>query len=228
MERANPRTVSNPTRRDASRLEPFGVSRRAGLRTPSRRSSELGLFLRRWLAHPLRMGAIAPSAPALARAMARVARANGGGESEQLVVELGPGTGAVTRALVAAGVSEDRLVLVERDRYFHAWLEGHFPKATVLHSDARMLDEILPIERPRSVSTVASSLPLNSMPKCERDEIVRAALRVLSDDGCLVQYSYGVPSPLPCEALGLTGKRMAFAAANLPPATVWKFTRARA
>ena len=170
------------------------------------------------------MGAIVPSAPALARAMARVARADH--ESDRLVVELGPGTGSVTRALIAAGVAEESLVLVERDRHFHAWLERQFPKATVLHSDARKLDAILPRGRCGSVSTVVSSLPLNSLPKSERDEIVRAALRVLSDEGSLVQYSYGVPSPLPCEAFGLTGERMAFTAANLPPATVWKFTRA--
>ena len=171
------------------------------------------------------MGAIAPSAPALARAMARVARADR--DAKRPMVELGPGTGSVTRALLAAGIPEERLVLVERDRYFHAWLEGQFPRATVLHSDARQLDEILSGDRTGSVSTVVSSLPLNSLPKRERNEIVRATLRVLSDDGCLVQYSYGVPSPLPCEAFGLTGERVAFAAANLPPATVWRFTRAR-
>ena len=226
MERANPRALPNPTRRDASLLETSPRLRRANLRPPARRSSELGLFLRRWLANPLRMGAIAPSAPALARAMARVAHADG--EDGRLMVELGPGTGSVTRALLAAGVPEERLVLVERDRHFHAWLRGHFPRAAVLHSDARQLDRILPPGQAGSVSTVVSSLPLNSLPKCERDEIVRAALRVLSDDGCLVQYSYGVASPLPCEAFGLTGERVAFAAANLPPATVWRFTRARA
>ncbi len=199
--------------------------RRAGFGPSPRRSSELGLFLRRWLAHPIRTGAIAPSAPSLARAMARAARAGGG--PERPVVELGPGTGSVTRALLAAGVPEERLILVERDRQFHAWLEGHFPRATVLHSDARKLGEILPDGLPGSVATVVSSLPLNGLPKSERDEIVRAALRVLADDGRLVQYSYGVPSPLPCDAFGLTGKRVAFAAANLLPATVWRFTRAR-
>ncbi len=144
------------------------------------------------------------------------------------MVELGPGTGSVTRALLAAGVSEERLVLVERDRHLHAWLEGHFPAATVLHSDARRLDEILPDGQAGRVSTVVSSLPLNSLPRNERDEIVRAAFRVLSNEGCLVQYSYGVPSPLPCVALGLTGRRVAFAAANLPPATVWRYSRALA
>ena len=142
-----------------------------------------------------------------------------------LVVELGPGTGSVTRALLAAGVPEERLILVERDRHLHAWLEGQFPKATVFLSDARNLDEILPAGQAGRVSTVVSSLPLNSLPRIEREKIVRAAFRVLSDDGSLVQYSYGVPSPLPCEALGITGQRVAFAAANLPPATVWRFSR---
>ena len=192
-------------------------------RAPGRRRTELALFLRRWLAHPLRVGAIAPSAPALARAMAKAAWA--GFVDGNLVVELGPGTGSITRALVAVGVSEERLVLVERDRHLHAWLKGQFPRANVILSDARQLDRILPTGQTGRISTVVSSLPLNSLPRRDRDEIVRAAFRVLSDDGSLVQYTYGVPSPLPCEALGLTGQRVAFAAANLPPATVWRFAR---
>ena len=144
----------------------------------------------------------------------------------ELVVELGPGTGSVTRALLATGVPEERLVLVERDRYLHEWLKEQFPGANVLLSDARQLDELLPAGQAGRVSTVVSSLPLNSLPRNERDEIVRVAFRVLSGNGSLVQYSYGVPSPLPCEALGLTGQRVAFAAANLPPATVWRYSRA--
>lgn len=199
------------------------AKRTAGPPVPRRRRTEFALFLRRWLADPLRVGAIAPSAPALARAMARAAPFDNG--NAELMVELGPGTGSVTRALLAAGVPEERLVLVERDPHLHAWLEGHFPRATVLHCDARRLDEILPDGQAGRVSTVVSSLPLNSLPRNERDEIVRAAFRVLVNGGCLVQYSYGVPSPLPCEALGLTGRRVAFAAANLPPATVWRFSR---
>ncbi len=156
--------------------------------------------------------------------MARVAQT--GLTDGNLVVELGPGTGAVTRALLATGIPEERLVLVERDPHLHAWLEGQFPGANVLLSDARELHAILPDGQAGSISTVVSSLPLNSLPRNERDEIVRAAFHVLSDEGSLVQYSYGVPSPLPCDSLGLTGRRVAFAAANLPPATVWRYSRA--
>ena len=156
--------------------------------------------------------------------MARATNAHAG--TTGLVVELGPGTGSVTRALLAAGISEERLVLIERDRHFHAWLEAHFPKARVLHCDARQLDRVLSGPEAGRISAVVSSLPLNSLRRCVRDEIVRAAFRVLAKDGCLVQYSYGVPSPLPCDTFGLIGERIAFAAANLPPATVWRFTRA--
>ena len=210
-------------RRGASRPEPPLRAGPAGSRASRRRRTELALFLRRWLAHPLRIGAIAPSAPALARAMARAAQTKL--TDGNPVVELGPGTGSVTRALLAAGVPEERLILVERDRHFHAWLEGQFPTAKVFHSDARNLDRILPAGQAGRVSTVVSSLPLNSLPRIELDEIVRAAFRVLTDDGSLVQYSYGVPSPLPCEAFGITGQRVGFAAANLPPASVWRFSR---
>ena len=191
-----------------------------------RRGVELALFLRRWLANPRKMGAIAPSAPALARHMARAARRadRDGGR----VVELGPGTGSVTRALLQAGISEDRLVLVERDRHLHAWLAERFPGVTVLHSDARRLGGVLPSGWAGRVSTVVSSLPLNSLARSERDEIVHAAFRVLSSEGCLIQYSYGILPPLPYRSLGLAGERTAFAVANLPPASVWRFSRASA
>ena len=191
-----------------------------------RRGVELALFLRRWLANPRKMGAIVPSAPALARHMARAARR--GDRDDGRVVELGPGTGSVTRALLQAGISEDRLVLIERDRHLHAWLAERFPGLTVLHSDARRLGEVLPAGWASRVSTVVSSLPLNSLARSERDEIVRAALRVLSSEGCLIQYSYGIPPPVPYRSLGLTGERTAFAVANLPPASVWRFSRASA
>jgi phosphatidylethanolamine/phosphatidyl-N-methylethanolamine N-methyltransferase len=188
---------------------------------PAPEGSELRLFLRRWLANPLKMGAIAPSAPALARRMAREARLGSG----EVVVELGPGTGAVTRALIKAGVPEDSLVLVERDRQLHAFLVRRFPAATVIHGDARQLAEILPEIFRGRVSTVVSSLPLVSLPKGARDRIVNGAFAVLSPGGRFVQYTYGLFSPLPRKELGLEGRKVAFAGINLPPASVWRYTR---
>ena len=213
----------------ASALRPASV-RAAANGSPSAgapcRGGELALFLWRWLANPRRMGAIAPSAPALARHIARAAR-NSSRDGGPLI-ELGPGTGAVTRALLQAGISEDRLILVERDRHLHAWLASRFPGALVLHSDARRLDEVIPAAWTGRVPTVVSSLPLNSLSRSERDEIVHVTFRILSDEGSLIQYSYGILPPLPCQSLGLSGERTAFTVANLPPASVWRFSRAAA
>ena len=217
-------------------------------------------FLRRWLASPLRVGAIAPSSPALTHSMAQAAQtaqAKAAQESMQediqrieqdaqtrgstpgisatqtqqddnqneLIVELGPGTGSVTRALLESGISEESLVLVERDEQLYTWLKEHFPKATVLHSDAKCLKEILPTQSLGKISTVVSSLPLKSLPRQERHEILKAIFCVLSERGFLIQYSYGLSSPVPYKNMNLRGQRVAFATFNLPPATVWQFTR---
>jgi len=182
---------------------------------------EVAFFLKRWLANPLRIGAIAPSAPALARRMARQTRVRDG----EVVVELGPGTGAVTRALIAAGVPEERLILIERDPEMHAFLAQRFPGAHLILGDAAALDRALPPEWIGRVSTVVSSLPLVSLPNRVRDDIVRAAFTVLSPEGSFVQYTYGPFSPLPRKELGLHGRKVAFAGINLPPASVWRYTR---
>ena len=180
-----------------------------------------GLFLRRWFANPLSIGAIAPSAPALARRMAREVRWRDG----EVVVELGPGTGAVTRALLEAGIPEDRLVLVERDRQLHAYLARRFPRALLIRGDARRLARRLPLELHGHVSAVVSSLPLVSLPRRARDEIVNGAFAVLAPGGRFVQYTYGLFSPLPRKELGLDGHKVGFAGINLPPASIWRYTR---
>ncbi|HEX9808106.1 MAG TPA: methyltransferase domain-containing protein [Alphaproteobacteria bacterium] len=199
--------------------DPSGSPRAGAGPVDERRA--LRLFLRRWLANPLRVGAVAPSAPALARRMAREARIRPG----EAVVELGAGTGAVTRALIAAGVPEDRLILVERDRHMCAFLKEKFPGATVVRGDAARLDRLVPERWRGRVSTVVSGLPLVNLPRRECDAIVHAAFAVLAPDGRFVQYTYSPFSPLRRGRLGLEGRKVGFAGVNLPPATVWRYTR---
>jgi phosphatidylethanolamine/phosphatidyl-N-methylethanolamine N-methyltransferase len=182
---------------------------------------ELSFFVRRWLANPFKIGAIVPSAPALARRMARETVYKDG----EVVVELGPGTGAVTRALLNAGVAEEHLVLVERDQHMCDFLKTRFPRATLIQGDARQLGQILPACWRGKVSTVVSSLPLVGLPGHVRDDIVNAAFAVMSEGGHFVQYTYGLFSPIPRKSLGLVGKKVAFAGINLPPASVWRYNR---
>jgi phosphatidylethanolamine/phosphatidyl-N-methylethanolamine N-methyltransferase len=132
------------------------------LTNPRQTGGEIAFFLRRWLADPLRVGAIMPSAPALTRRMAREVRLR---DDDDVVVELGPGTGAVTRALIHAGVPEERLILVERDPKMCAFLRRRFPSAQLIQGDTGCLEEVLPARWHGRVGTVVSSLPLVSLPR---------------------------------------------------------------
>src|SRR5882757_5631383 len=102
-------------------------SRALKLKKPLRLDDEVR-FLRSWIEKPLRMGAVMPSSKFLARAVARYVDTH----STAPVIELGPGTGAITDALVKHGVAEKRLVLVEFDPGFCALLRERYPLATVI------------------------------------------------------------------------------------------------
>lgn len=182
--------------------------------------SALALFWRRWISNPRAIGAVVPSAPGLARRMAReVVRGEG-----EAVVELGPGTGTVTRALIASGVPEGSLILVERDAEMHGFLVEQFPRATVIHGDAAELGDILPRQWKGRVSTVVSSLPLLGLSVARRARIADAAFAAMADQGRLVQFTYSPFCPLRRAAPHIRGQKTGFAAFNLPPATVWRYT----
>ena len=96
-------------------------------------------FIRTWFEKPLAMGAVAPSGRVLARTMARYVDPNGKGP----IIELGPGTGPVTDALIKNGVDPSRLVLVEFDPAFCRLLQERYPQATVVQGDAYSLRKLI-------------------------------------------------------------------------------------
>ena len=131
--------------------------------TKQKTASDFLLFLRSWAARPLEVAAIAPSSRRLAVAMTTEI-----GPLSVNVLELGPGTGAFTRALLRNGVYEDNLILVERNPAFAMLLRERFPSATLIEGDAQHL--ALPAVK--SVGAAISGLPLVSMPA----QTVRAIL----------------------------------------------------
>ncbi|HUC60949.1 MAG TPA: hypothetical protein VMF53_03250 [Alphaproteobacteria bacterium] len=184
------------------------------------------LFLRRWVRAPLRIGAVAPSGPALGRLMAHQVDPRGAGP----VVELGPGTGAITKALLEAGIAPGRLILVEREEELYRWLKAQFPKLDVRHEDAGRLGHCLARDRIAEVDAVVSSLPLLSMPPAVARGIVDQALSVLGPQGVLIQFTYGPRCPIPrplIERHGFEARPVGTAWLNLPPATVWRIARPR-
>ena len=180
-------------------------------------------FLRRFLGDPKRTGAVAPSGPFLAREMARAVDPL----SEGLVVELGPGTGPVTKALIARGIGRERLLLVEYDPHFCKLLAERYGAARVVRGDAYALAATLSGHAVGSVAAVVSSLPLlNERPE-RRLRLLDEAFALMGPDGVFVQFTYGMKCPAPREALA--GRYVARSGApilrNLPPASVWTFRR---
>jgi phosphatidylethanolamine/phosphatidyl-N-methylethanolamine N-methyltransferase len=152
--------------------------------------SDSTVFLREWLANPQRTGAVAPSSPQLGAAMARWLPRN----PESHVLELGPGTGAVTDALLKYGLREDRLVGIEKNPALAKILRKRFPQAHIVTGDAWDLDKLLtelplPVE---SVGAVISSLPLLNFPKEQADALARKIRAALEPRGRWVQYSYHI------------------------------------
>src|SRR3954463_9642350 len=153
------------------------------------------LFWRRYLERPLGIGAIAPSSRALARAMVE-ALAPAPGDT---VVELGPGTGVFTRALLERVIEREKLVLIESDEAFAEHLERGFPGIEVIRGDARELPRLLASRSIGQVTRLLSGLPLRSMPENVRREIAAAMTAALSSGGRLVQFTYFASPPLPSD-----------------------------
>jgi phosphatidylethanolamine/phosphatidyl-N-methylethanolamine N-methyltransferase len=196
--------------------------RRPRARRVRRRAREdAALFLARWIKAPHLVGALTPSSAHLARAMARQVDPR----QARVVVELGGGTGSITRALLERGVAPERLVVVERDAELHALLRRRFPQIRIIHGDAAHLVRLLRRLGVTHVSAIVSSLPLLSLPRRLRQRIIEQAFAALGEDGSFVQFTYGVVSPIPSREHDVAGEVAVRVWRNFPPATVWRFRR---
>jgi phosphatidylethanolamine/phosphatidyl-N-methylethanolamine N-methyltransferase len=195
-------------------------SDRAGRRS-GRLFGDEARFLKTLFARPRLTGAVAPSGRFLARAMARSVDPRGQG----VVVELGPGTGPVTRALIEHGVARERLVLVEYDSGFCRLLAQRFAPVRVVQGDAYDLPLTLAGLLDRPIAAVVSSLPLLNQPPALRAKLIEDAFALMGPDGVLVQFTYGLASPIPRETC--VRRFSAHCSApiwrNLPPARVWTY-----
>jgi phosphatidylethanolamine/phosphatidyl-N-methylethanolamine N-methyltransferase len=183
-------------------------------------------FLVMWAKAPRSMGAVLPSSRALARAMAQQAKHS----TNATVVELGAGTGIVTHALLEAHIAPEHLLVVEREPVLVDVLHTQFPSLRVVHGDAQHLLALLQEHSIEKTGCVVSSLPLLNMPQHVREAIEAQMVTALDKGGVIVQFTYGMMSPIPRSrwvALGIYGRRVRRVVANIPPATVWVFKHDR-
>lgn len=197
------------------------MSRAVAQRRADKRHEDEARFLKNWLKNPLRMGAVAPSGPMLARRMASYVDPAGSGP----VIELGPGTGAITAALVARGVDPKRLVLVEYSVDFCRLLHERFPAATVVHGDAYTLTRTLAGRLSEPADALVSGLPLMTRPEPIRLKLLNEALGLMKPGAPFIQFTYSMTSPVPLKSALFSAEPSERIWRNIPPARVWVYRR---
>jgi phosphatidylethanolamine/phosphatidyl-N-methylethanolamine N-methyltransferase len=195
------------------------VSRVAG-EAKSKLSDE-ARFIKSWIDDPGRTGSVTPSSPFLARRMASFVDPAIPGP----VIEIGPGTGPVTEALVAQGVDPSRLVLVEFDPTFCRLLRARYPRATVVQGDAYSLKRLLAGLMQNPAAGVVSGLPLFTKPLRMRLRLLFDALDLMAPGAPFVQFTYNAVPPLPKRLERVSAEPSERVWMNIPPARVWVYRR---
>ncbi|WP_017957208.1 class I SAM-dependent methyltransferase [Rhizobium leguminosarum] len=179
-------------------------------------------FFRAWLSEPLRVAAVVPSGRALSTLMVSELSPEIGP-----VIELGPGTGSFTRAMIAKGIAEENLALVEFGSDFASKLCFDFPRANTLRMDAARLHDVV-LFNGVPAGAVISGLPLLSMPPKKVLSILDGAFGHLRPEGAFYQFTYGPRCPISrslLDRLGLKAKFIGHTFANIPPAAVFRISR---
>lgn len=198
-----------------------------GFLSPSRRFSHRPTaalaFATALIRNPRGIGAVAPASRWLAGAMGRQLD----GCACNTLVEIGPGTGAITRELHARRSAFSRVFAVERDEWMASVLRERYAGLEVVHGCASELNRHLSGTAP---VVIVSSLPFKSLPGELAGACIQAIVEAMDSgpDSMLLQYTYGLGSP-PFEApeARFAWTRVGLVMRNLPPATIWRLEHSR-
>jgi phospholipid N-methyltransferase len=160
-------------------IPPSSTGRSEKLSPRAGRGPDWWLMLRKFVSHGTAIASFSPSSRFLARSMVRGID----WRKSRCVVELGAGTGPITRELVRAADPQTKLVIVERDPDFCRLLRLKFPNQDIVEGDACRLDEILAARGIKKADQIISGLPLPSFPSALRDSIIRMSAKVLGPEG---------------------------------------------
>jgi phosphatidylethanolamine/phosphatidyl-N-methylethanolamine N-methyltransferase len=188
------------------------------------------IFVSELFKNPRSIGAVSPSSPALARTMARhvAAVVQHLGDPSPLIIELGPGTGAITAAVLRAGIDPDRLYLIERSAELAARLHLRFPGVCTVNADAAHLKGMLAKDGLGQAGMIISSLPLTIFSARARFALLKQSFAALGPGGVFLQYTYGWSCPVSgrhLDRLGLCAQKVDHVWRNVPPAAIWQFRR---
>jgi phosphatidylethanolamine/phosphatidyl-N-methylethanolamine N-methyltransferase len=182
---------------------------------------DYALFFGLWLQKPLQIAAVTPSSKRFARVMAELVDLNRPGP----VLELGAGTGGLTRGLLGAGCPNERLIALEREPRLAAALRRSFPGITTIVGDATGLAEHFARNGIDQLCAVVSSLPIKWFPIAAQRDIVDPCFTRLGSGGRFLQMTNAFTSPIAIGPLGIAGERVAYVWRNLPPSQIWAYSR---
>ena len=177
-------------------------------------------FLGGFIKNPKTVGSVIPSSPRLGKAMASFIK----DKENETVIELGAGTGPITKALLKAGMNPKKLTPIEMNEKFVEQLRTKYPELNIVQGDASKMTEIFP-DKVGKVDTIISGLPLKSIPKPIVDAIIEESFKMLKPDGIYVQFTYDLRASKSillkqCDRIGAK-----IIMANIPPARVDAFRK---
>lgn len=178
-------------------------------------------FFKGMMQGPKTVGSIAPTSSVTARKMASIIDTQSG----LPVLELGPGTGAITKAILARGVTPDNLVAIEYSTDFFNHLVKRYAGVHFINGDAFDLDTTLGVLRGQTFDSVISGIPLLNFPMQARVALLESLLDRLPPGRPVVQISYGAVSPIIARPDRYHIKHFDFIVRNIPPAQLWVYRR---
>lgn len=178
-------------------------------------------FFKGWMDGPKSVGAILPTSGVTARRMASVITPQSG----LPVLELGPGTGIITKAILQKGITPENLVSIEFSTDFYQHLAKTFPRVNFINGDAFDLEKTLGNFRDRQFDSVISAIPLLSFPMERRIALLEDLLNRMPRGRPVMQITYGPVSPIVARPDRYQIKHYDFVVRNIPPAQLWTYTR---
>ncbi|KQT64419.1 MULTISPECIES: class I SAM-dependent methyltransferase [unclassified Aureimonas] len=178
-------------------------------------------FFATWIRHPLKLGAVAPSSPAYCRTMVEAAATG----IEGPVLELGPGLGVVTRALLDKGVEPSRITSIEYEKSFADVLKTRFPTVNVVEGDGFDLDKTLGTAPKTRFAAILFAIPILNMAQAQRQALFTRYFERLLPGGNLTQLSYLPTAPVKPVPGVFTVSSSPIVWSNIPPARVWIYSQ---
>ncbi|MBY3201759.1 methyltransferase domain-containing protein [Rhizobium leguminosarum] len=178
-------------------------------------------FFRGMMQGPKTVGSIVPTSSITAKRMASVVDIHSG----LPVLELGPGTGAITKAILGRGVRPENLVAIEYSTDFHKHLQRTYPGVHFINGDAFDLQTTLGSFSGLTFDSVVSGIPLLNFPMAKRISLLESLLDRLPAGRPMVQISYGAISPIAANPDRYHIQHFDFVMRNIPPAQLWIYKR---